>query len=198
MNERFVPENEQGVIVLFAMEAAQFGFTLNFITASAFPDALIEYQGRVYRTEFEFKSSSFLTHRHDPIECDLIVCWEHEWSDSPLPVISLSRPDWGKDCQIALSDGVGKAIYWRERATFYEKRCNEMEARLKSVSKSPNSKKARIAARQDEVARMVEQGLTDAEMRRKLGVSQDTLRRDKEAVLQPQLNGHAKNGEIAS
>jgi hypothetical protein len=28
-------------------------------------------------------------HGHDPAGCDLIVCWQHDWPDSPLEVIEL-------------------------------------------------------------------------------------------------------------
>jgi hypothetical protein len=41
------------------------------------------------RIEFEFCSSNFREHGHDPAGCDLIVCWEHDWPDCPLEVIEL-------------------------------------------------------------------------------------------------------------
>lgn len=41
------------------------------------------------RIEFEFRSSNFKAHRHDQNECDLIICWEHDWKDCPLEVIAL-------------------------------------------------------------------------------------------------------------
>lgn len=39
--------------------------------------------------EFEFKSSQFKFHGHDPKECDMIVCWEHDWKECPIEVIEL-------------------------------------------------------------------------------------------------------------
>jgi hypothetical protein len=44
------------------------------------------------RIEFEFKSREFLKHKHDPELVDVIVCWEHNWSDCPkdIEVIELS------------------------------------------------------------------------------------------------------------
>ena len=39
--------------------------------------------------EFEFKSSHFKAHNHDINECDVIVCWEHDWKDCPIEVIEL-------------------------------------------------------------------------------------------------------------
>ena len=41
------------------------------------------------RIEIEFHSRNFLQHFHDPKECDLIVCWEHNWAECPMEVIAL-------------------------------------------------------------------------------------------------------------
>ena len=41
------------------------------------------------RIEFEYNSKNFLEHGHNPDECDIIVCWEHNWKDCPLEVIEL-------------------------------------------------------------------------------------------------------------
>jgi hypothetical protein len=43
------------------------------------------------RIEFEYRSRNFLTHKHDARQCDLIVCWEDDWPDSPLEVLELKR-----------------------------------------------------------------------------------------------------------
>jgi hypothetical protein len=44
------------------------------------------------RIELEFESSRFLVHGHDPNECDVIVCWKHNWAECPanIEVIELS------------------------------------------------------------------------------------------------------------
>jgi hypothetical protein len=39
--------------------------------------------------EFEYRSSNFLQHGHNPDGCDLIVCWVHDWDDCPLEVVEL-------------------------------------------------------------------------------------------------------------
>lgn len=39
--------------------------------------------------EFEYRSSQFKIHKHDPKECDIIVCWEHDWKVCPIEVIEL-------------------------------------------------------------------------------------------------------------
>jgi hypothetical protein len=43
------------------------------------------------RIEFEFYSSNFRDHGHDPDGCDVIVCWEHDWADCPLEIVELRR-----------------------------------------------------------------------------------------------------------
>ena len=59
-----------------------------------FPDAIM-YNGstrETVRIEFEYNSSSFRSHNHDPRDCDLIVCAVDDWEDvypnemRPLPV----------------------------------------------------------------------------------------------------------------
>lgn len=41
------------------------------------------------RIEFEYCSSNFRDHGHDPNGCDVIVCWQHNWPECPLEVIEL-------------------------------------------------------------------------------------------------------------
>jgi hypothetical protein len=43
------------------------------------------------RVEFEYESRNFLRHLHDPNQCDLIVCWEHNWAECPLEVVELKK-----------------------------------------------------------------------------------------------------------
>ena len=89
------PTNEMGVMVLFGALACDLGFVI-LRTQAAFPDceALRRMDnGRMQRVliEFEFESKNFLDHMHDPKGCDLIVCWKHGWTGSPLEVIELSK-----------------------------------------------------------------------------------------------------------
>ena len=49
-----------------------------------------DYEGLIrVRIEFEYESRNFLTHMHSTSECDLIVCWSHNWLDCPMEVIEL-------------------------------------------------------------------------------------------------------------
>ena len=89
------PTNELGVLFLFAAMATQLGF-MALRLQSEFPDCealrLFEHdRWRRVRIEFEFESRNFLLHGHDPRECDLIVCWTHNWPGCPVEVLELSK-----------------------------------------------------------------------------------------------------------
>ncbi|HEX4606496.1 MAG TPA: hypothetical protein VH724_21030 [Candidatus Angelobacter sp.] len=87
------PTNEAGVLCLFAMLAVKLGFTI-LRMQSEFPDceALRRVgKGRCQRlsVEFEFESRNFQLHMHDEKQCDLIVCWVHNWPECPIAVLEL-------------------------------------------------------------------------------------------------------------
>jgi len=92
---RHAPVNEQGVVYLFGMVAHELGLMVESIQA-AFPDCeakrCIDSRRNLWqrvRIEFEYLSSNFHSHGHNPQGCDLIVCWEHDWKDCPVDVIEL-------------------------------------------------------------------------------------------------------------
>ncbi len=92
---RHAPLNEQGVVYLFGILSRQLGFIIEAV-GTGFPDCegkrqIPGKQGRWEQVaiEFEYKSSNFKEHGHNPDECDVIVCWEHDWKDCPVEVISL-------------------------------------------------------------------------------------------------------------
>lgn len=88
----YAPLNENGVIFLFSKLAPKLGYIIEAIQP-AFPDA----KGRRKTSkgwedvwiEFEYRASSFKVHGHDPKGCDVIVCWENDWKDSPLEILAL-------------------------------------------------------------------------------------------------------------
>lgn len=89
------PTNEAGVIYLFGTLAEKLGFIVMRMQ-TAFPDceAMRRVQGKRWqpvRIEFEYESRNFLRHGHDTQKCDLIVCWLHNWEDSPLEVLELRK-----------------------------------------------------------------------------------------------------------
>ncbi|HET9839883.1 MAG TPA: hypothetical protein VFR84_16770, partial [Candidatus Angelobacter sp.] len=81
------------------------GFTMLRMPGT-FPDAeaMRTIDGKrcqLLRVEFELESRNFLRHQHDPKKADLIICWEHNWPECPLPVLELKTlvkqmGDWGK------------------------------------------------------------------------------------------------------
>ena len=92
---RHAPTNEQGVVYLFGMVSRELGFNVESVR-QGFPDCEAKYlhdtRKKLWakaRIEFEFRSSAFLEHGHDPASCDFIVCWDHDWSDCPIAVIEL-------------------------------------------------------------------------------------------------------------
>jgi HNH endonuclease len=88
------PVNELGVVFLFGAMAEKLGFAVLKIRAE-YPDCLAFRQveeGRLelVRIEFEWESRNFLLHLHESSQCDLIVCWRHNWPECPVEVVELS------------------------------------------------------------------------------------------------------------
>jgi hypothetical protein len=86
------PVNELGVVALFAKVCEELGFAVEEIRAE-YPDCVARQQMKRgwerIAIEFEYRSSNFERHGHDPERCDLIVCWEHDWERAPIPLLSL-------------------------------------------------------------------------------------------------------------
>jgi len=96
---RYAPTNERGVVLLFGMVCREMGFLVEAVQ-QGFPDCEAkryfsyskgEERWKSVRIEFEYRSSGFREHNHDPNGCDIIVCWEHDWRDCPLEVVELRR-----------------------------------------------------------------------------------------------------------
>lgn len=87
------PTNEMGVVFLFGAVAERLGYKVTLLQTE-FPDceALLEVGPRRWqrmRIEFEYESRNFLKHGHRAEECDMIVCWLHNWPECPLDVVEL-------------------------------------------------------------------------------------------------------------
>jgi len=83
-----------GVVYLFGTLAEELGFVVESVQAG-YPDCeakrrLPNNRWQRVKIEFEYLSSNFLKHKHDPSGCDLIVCWKHDWKNCPLEVLTLS------------------------------------------------------------------------------------------------------------
>lgn len=96
------PGNEIEVCILFGMlmpyihkEMERIGFSYNRLYLEeypdTFPDCNLLIDDKIIQAEFELFSSNFLTHKHDATKCNLIICWENDWYNSPLPVLELSK-----------------------------------------------------------------------------------------------------------
>lgn len=83
---KYAPVNELGVVFLFATIAPKLRMRVEMIQ-SAFPDCIAYRKTgrgeRKVRIEFEYKAKNFVAHKHDPKKCDMIVCWENNWSNAP-------------------------------------------------------------------------------------------------------------------
>jgi Homing endonuclease associated repeat len=89
------PINEAGVVYLFGMLADKLGFVVTRVQTE-FPDCeamweILPEKWQRVRIEFEYESKNFLRHFHQARECDLIVCWTHNWPECPLEVVELKR-----------------------------------------------------------------------------------------------------------
>lgn len=86
---RAVPRSEIQLREMFAPRLPEFGYRI-VRSQEAFPDwLLLDEFGNYLYCEVEHRSRAFEAHAHDPGLCDLIVCWEHDWRDAPLPVIEV-------------------------------------------------------------------------------------------------------------
>ena len=126
---RYAPQNELGVVYLFASIAKRLGLHVEQIRP-AFPDC-IAYQRtgkgeKRVRIEFEYKSRNF---SHNPRKCDWIVCWDHNWPDAPkrLRIVELRRyfglgldvwiqpvSNWGKEPKERYADILADSNYWSD------------------------------------------------------------------------------------
>ncbi len=105
----YAPENELGVVFLFSSLARRrFGVRVERIR-DEFPDC-IGYRGeKPVRIEFEYRSRNFALHKHNPAQCDWIVCWIHNWPNTPesIRVVELRR-EFGLGFNVWISPLAGK------------------------------------------------------------------------------------------
>lgn len=86
------PVNENGVIFLFGKVADDLNMYIEEIKPG-FPDCIARrFVGKGWERitiEFEYLSSHFKQHGHEKNDCDVIVCWDHDWADCPIEVVEL-------------------------------------------------------------------------------------------------------------
>ena len=108
----YAPLNENGVVFLFGKIADDLNMYIEEIKPG-FPDCIgRRYIGKGWERvaiEFEYQSKNFVQHGHDPTDCDLIICWEHNWTECPIEVIELKSEIQGLDnYPISKPDSVNK------------------------------------------------------------------------------------------
>jgi Homing endonuclease associated repeat len=89
----YAPTNEIGVVYLFGTVARELGYAVTRMQTE-FPDGeamrqLDESRWQRVRIELGFESRNFQAHYHRVEDCDLIVCWKHNWAECPLEVLEL-------------------------------------------------------------------------------------------------------------
>ena len=159
-----IPQNELGVIVVFAQEVREIGVEFDSIQ-SAFPDAIVFKDGVNYRIEFELKSSHFLQHGHDPRKCDLIICWEDDDRDNTIPTLALSDTDWKTQKWGLPTKSEQEAAYWRQRAILAERQLK--------VQETPQQAIGNAAPKRDQIITLAKMRprITQAEIARMIGAS---------------------------
>lgn len=94
----YEPIDEMGVVFLFSKFHRKIGFPFIVRIKERFPDVIaIDDKGERKLIELQYRSSDFKRDKHDPKECDVVVCWIDDWDDKPkdLAVISL-RDELGR------------------------------------------------------------------------------------------------------
>jgi hypothetical protein len=93
---RFAPISKQGVVYLFGLISYELGFLIESFR-SEFPDCegkrcldVEENRWEYIRIQFEYNSSDFKEFQSRKGECDIVVCWKHDWDACPLEVLELS------------------------------------------------------------------------------------------------------------
>jgi DNA-binding transcriptional ArsR family regulator len=167
----FKPENELGVMVLFAQQAQSVGYEILRVQAT-FPDMLVRKDDIDYEVEAEYLASNFKAHGHPPHKCDIILCWENDYPESPLPVLSLSDSSW-KDQEIVVpSKEKREILYWKNKAQQLQKHLDALE-----------SNQVRLEASPDDIVRLL----------KKIGSAANTLR----VLAKSPLLTHSEIAEIA-
>ena len=108
----YAPVNEQGVVFLFGMIAHELGLYVELVRPG-YPDCIAKRdigKGRweEVKIEFEFRSSNF---DHEPSECDMIVCWEHDWKACPEHIEIIELKDEIKKLENVLTKPSNKSQY---------------------------------------------------------------------------------------
>jgi len=128
----FDPMNEQGVVALFCSKLQASGWEIVSI-GSAFPDATLRHKGVMWLAEFEYKASNFIQHEHDIRNCDIIICWNNDYPNCPIPVLELSNPTWETLLITKADPRDAEVHFWRMRCEKLEGVVARLQARIENV-----------------------------------------------------------------
>lgn len=119
---KYAPVNELGVVFLFATIAKKLRMRVEMIQA-AFPDCIAYRKTgrgeRKVRIEFEYKAKNFVAHKHDPKKCDMIVCWENNWSGAPKHIEII---------ELRSHFGLGFNIWFQAVGSPYKERISDIDS----------------------------------------------------------------------
>jgi hypothetical protein len=77
----YSPLNEMGVVFLFGKVVEDLNMYIEEIKPG-YPDCIARrFVGKGWEQialEFELNAKNFLRHKHDPKQCDILVCWEND------------------------------------------------------------------------------------------------------------------------
>jgi hypothetical protein len=92
---RHAPLNEAGVFYLFGLVSHELGFLIESIRPG-FPPVegkrCFDKENNRWEymyIDFEYRSSQFEEKEYDESECDLVVCWIHDWEECPVEILEL-------------------------------------------------------------------------------------------------------------
>ncbi len=95
---RFAPVNALGVAYLFGIVSRELGFLIEAI-GTGYPSCegkrRVDPEGQRWEhllISLEYRSSDFRDQHRALEECDLVVCWIHDWKDCPIEVLELKIP----------------------------------------------------------------------------------------------------------
>lgn len=147
----FDPKNEQGVVAVFMMDAKDAGWDIVEI-GIAFPDAVLSKDGIQWRVEFEYRASNFIQHKHDARECDLIICWNNDYPDSPIPILSINSSSWKTESFQKADPKDVEILYWREQCRRLEVEVERLKSRIETVV-TPEEREIMEASRDEAILR---------------------------------------------
>lgn len=107
-----VPENEIETIIYFFQSYPE--WELIKFNPSSFPDATLynKITGESPTVEFEYRSSSFIEHEHNPSLCDMIICWKNDFPiETHFPIWELSTNTYPKFILASPEDELEIKIY---------------------------------------------------------------------------------------